>query len=71
MSTVIWPVTAFYTGESSKCCAPVCVNSFFTAVQGVIATRQQIRFQHVSVFVKQAIVTVGVARAEGWTGRQT
>lgn len=71
--TVLWPVTAFYTNGSSKCCTQMCVNSFSTVVQNVIATRQQIRVHpiwHVSVCVKQAIVAVGVARAKGWTGWQ-
>lgn len=42
----------------------MCVNSFSSVVQGVIGTRQQIRFEHMSVFVKQEIITVGVARVD-------
>ncbi len=69
--TVLWSATAFYSNGSSKCCTQMCVNSFSTVVQDVIATRQQRRFHpiwHVPVCVKQAIVAV--VRAKGWTGWQ-
>ncbi len=61
VSPLLWPVSAFYTDKSSKCCTPARVNSFSTVVQDVIATRQQIRFHpiwHVSVCVTQAMVVL-------------